>query len=221
VLLLLLLQPGDVLQMKNTVADLVICLEPVMTTPASADTWDAEQYQQLPDFLSRAQGVVARAEACGAELDGRLHSAVSRVLSECLSDFGAAMEWHTKAVRVREDKLGKDHPTTAISYNYMGSLCHGNGEYDWAIEWYTKALRIQEAKLGKDHPTTAATYNNMGSQYYAKDEYDKAIEWHVKALRIQEAKLGKDHPTTATWARCTTRKASMTSQLSGTPRHCM
>ena len=72
-----------------------------------------------------------------------------------------ALEWEKKALAIREKKLGKEHPDTAISYNNMGLIYADTGDKHQAISWFQKALEINEKMLGKEHPTAIKTYRNL------------------------------------------------------------
>jgi tetratricopeptide (TPR) repeat protein len=58
---------------------------------------------------------------------------------------------------IREKVLGKDHPSTATSYNNIGSMYYQQGKYREALKYLEKALEICKAKLGEDHPYTKGT----------------------------------------------------------------
>ena len=115
-----------------------------------------------------------------------------------MGDYAKALEFHTKALSIKEKVLGKDHPGTANSYNNIGYVYGNMGDYAKALEFHTKALDIHEKVLGKDHPDTATSYNDIGSVYSDMGNYSKALEFYTKALNIYEKVLGKDHPYTAT-----------------------
>ena len=112
-------------------------------------------------------------------------------------NYPKALEFHTKALNIREKVLGKDHPDTANSYNNIGLVYSNMGNYSKALEFYTKALNIYEKVLGKNHPSTAVGYNNIGYLYSDMGDYPKALEFYTKALSIREKVLGKDHSDTA------------------------
>ena len=114
-----------------------------------------------------------------------------------MGDYDKALEYYGKALEIWESKLGKDHPSTAPTYNNIAGVHYAKGDYDKALEYFWKALKITESKLGKDHPSTAPTYNNIGEVYRVKGDYDKAFKYYGKALEIAESKLGKDYPETA------------------------
>jgi tetratricopeptide (TPR) repeat protein len=115
-----------------------------------------------------------------------------------LGEYDKAIEYYEKSLKIQLVTLGENHPSTATTYNNIGSAWKSKGEYDKAIEYYEKSLKIQLATLGENHPDTATTYNNIGSAWKSKGKYDKAIEYYEKSLKIQLVTLGENHPDTAT-----------------------
>ncbi len=114
------------------------------------------------------------------------------------ADYDRALEWYFKAMAIYKKVLGKEHPSTATTYNNIAVVYDSQGDYAKALEWYYKALAIREKKLGKEHPFTATTYNNIAGVYDSQGDYANALEWYYKALAIVENVLGEEHPTTAT-----------------------
>ena len=127
----------------------------------------------------------------------RRFNEIGLVFHDKIGDYDKALEYHLKALEIREKVLGKEHTYTATSYNNIGLDYFSKGDYDKALEYYFKALEIQEKVLGKDHPDTASSYNNIGLGYSRKGDYDKALDYYFKALEILEKVLGKEHPDTA------------------------
>ncbi|MCL1875422.1 MAG: tetratricopeptide repeat protein [Synergistaceae bacterium] len=115
-----------------------------------------------------------------------------------LGNYPAALHYIKKDLDISEKVLGKEHPSTATTYNNIAVVYDNQGDYAKALEWYQKALYISEKVLGKEHPSTATTYNNIAGVYKTQGDYAKALEWYQKALYISEKVLGKEHPSTAT-----------------------
>ena len=103
-----------------------------------------------------------------------------------------------KAITIREEVSGKEHPDTAAAYNNIGVVYDNQNEYDKALAYHEKALVICEKVLGAAHPDTATTYNNIAMVYDNMGDYDKALAYYEKALRIYEKVSGEEHPNTAT-----------------------
>jgi tetratricopeptide (TPR) repeat protein len=121
--------------------------------------------------------------------------------AQFLYDYGKYKEAEPvllRLVSLREKVLGKEHPSTATSYNNIGLTYDNMGDYAKALEYNFKALAIREKVLGKEHHDTATSYNNIGAVYKSQGDYPKALEYFFKALDIHEKVLGKEHPSTAT-----------------------
>jgi len=97
-----------------------------------------------------------------------------------------------RALRMRLDTLGEQHPATAVILQSMGAAYSYMGSHDTAIMLYERALRIKKDTLGL-HPTTAYTMSSIGAAYGHKGQHKKAIELHEQALRIYERTVGRMH----------------------------
>ena len=143
----------------------------------------ADEKELLPD-----ENVIDKAQR---------YNVIGWVFKEKIGDYDKALKYCCKAMRINEILLGKVHPSTAQSYNNIGTVYSDKGDYDMALKYYMDALSIREKVFGTDHPTTAGSFYNIGNVYSSKGDYDKALEYHLKALVIEEKVLGKDHPSTA------------------------
>jgi tetratricopeptide (TPR) repeat protein len=99
---------------------------------------------------------------------------------------------HERALRMRLDTLGEQHPATAATLQSIGASYSNMGSYDTAIMLGERALRIDKDTLGL-HPTTAHTMSNIGAAYGNKEQHKKAIELFEQALRIYERTVGRMH----------------------------
>lgn len=114
-----------------------------------------------------------------------------------MGEYSKALEYYEKALKIREQIFGSEHPYTAKSYNNIGLVHYGMGAYSRALEYYEKALRIKELVLGRKDPSTAISYNNIGQVYDGLGDYPKALDFYETSLRIREQVLGMEHPDTA------------------------
>ena len=99
---------------------------------------------------------------------------------------------YERALRMRLDALGEQHPDTAATLASLGATYSEMGDQGSAIMLYERALRIKKDTLGP-HPATAATMSNMGTAYGKKGQDEKAIELYQQALRIYESTVGRMH----------------------------
>src|SRR5262249_49735006 len=69
------------------------------------------------------------------------------------------------ALKIHEDKFGKNHPHVANSLNILATLYQAQGQYAKAEPLFQRALQISEDKLGKDHPLVALSLYNLAALY--------------------------------------------------------
>ena len=111
--------------------------------------------------------------------------------------YPEALNWLNKALEIRKNLQGENHPETAKIYNNIALVYAAQGQYAKALEWYEKDLAISENTLGADHPDTAMTYSNIGIAHYHLGNRDNALEWFKKALTIQEKNQVDKNPNAA------------------------
>ena len=66
--------------------------------------------------------------------------------------YAEAEPLYRRGLKIREAKLGADHPDTADSLNNLAELYRSTGRSAEAEPLYQRALKIREVKLGADHP---------------------------------------------------------------------
>ena len=62
---------------------------------------------------------------------------------------------YLRALQIREQQLGPEHPDTATSLNNLALLYQTQGKYPEAEPLFLRALQIREQQLGPEHPDTA------------------------------------------------------------------
>jgi tetratricopeptide (TPR) repeat protein len=65
--------------------------------------------------------------------------------------------FHQRAMRIREQQLGPEHPDVAHSLSDLADVYQVQGKYAEAEFLYQRALHIREQVLGLQHPDTAET----------------------------------------------------------------
>jgi tetratricopeptide (TPR) repeat protein len=104
---------------------------------------------------------------------------------------------HQRALAIREEVLGFEHPDTATSLNNLATLYIYQGKYEEAEPLYQRALIIRESVLGSEHPDTATSLNDLALLYSNQGKYDLAEPLYQRNLAIYEKVLGREHPWTA------------------------
>ena len=113
-------------------------------------------------------------------------------------NFIQAKPFYERALAIREQVLGAEHPDTALSLNNLGYLLRAMGDLARARPYYERALAIHEQVLGSEHPDTATSLNNMGYLLQEMGDLAGAKPYYERALVIRKQVLGADHPDTAT-----------------------
>lgn len=114
-----------------------------------------------------------------------------------LAAFASGRRLLERALAIREEFAGTDHPDTAVSLNNLAHLLSAQGDFQGARSYYERALAINERVLGGDHLSTAMSLNNLGAALDSLGELDGARNYYERALAISEKNAGPDHPDTA------------------------
>ena len=144
-------------------------------------------YEQLPDDAETHARALAIADAL-AGLGTAYHSK---------GEFEAADTYFLRALTIRRETLGSDHPAAASSLHDLGNTAYARGRYDEAAKYLGEALAIRVRVLGGQHPRVGDTENSLGAVDYAQGEFGRARDHYDRALKIRETALGLEHPNTA------------------------
>ncbi|MDB9503380.1 CHAT domain-containing protein [Spirulina major CS-329] len=112
--------------------------------------------------------------------------------------YAEAEPLYQRALAIREQELGANHPSTALSLNNLAGLYWEMGRYAEAEPLLQRSLSIIEQELGANHPSTATSLNNLTQLYSEMGRYAEAEPLFQRALAIHEQELGANHPSTAT-----------------------
>jgi len=106
--------------------------------------------------------------------------------------YDEAVEYHTRALDIRIEKLGPRHPEVTESLNNIGSALHSKGKYDQAVEYHTRALDIRLQTLGV-HPYTLLSLSNLSSSFIRCGQPEFAAECSLCSLRMLVSKPSLAH----------------------------
>jgi tetratricopeptide (TPR) repeat protein len=79
-----------------------------------------------------------------------------------------------RALQLRQQLLGDDHPETRVSANNLAVDLHALGEYEQARQLHDDTLTRKRRVLGDDHPETLASATNLAVDLHALGEYEQA-----------------------------------------------
>jgi len=141
--------------------------------------------------------VEAQSGARSVEAAAVLDVLVQALLSEGKSRDAATRELAERAIAIKEQALGKDHPDLTVSLSRLAAVLWGGGDLTAARSLLERALAIREKALGPDHLDVAKTQSHLGTLLREMGDYEAARSLLERALAIREKALGPDHPDVA------------------------
>jgi tetratricopeptide (TPR) repeat protein len=129
--------------------------------------------------------------------------AEAKALSQQASDlvrqgrYGEAEPIYKRALALREQALGPDHPDVADSLNSLGLFYQTTHREPEAEPLFKRSLAIREKALAPDSPYIAMSLNNLALVYQAQARYGEADPLFKQAVQILEKARGPDHPDVA------------------------
>jgi len=107
--------------------------------------------------------------------------------------YQEAESLYQRALSIREQRLGPEHPDVALTLNGLARLYYDQSRYTEAVPLYQRARVIQEQQMGPEHPEVARTLNGLAIVYQEQGKYAEAEQLYQRAQRIQEQQLGPEH----------------------------
>ncbi len=113
-----------------------------------------------------------------------------------LGRYAEAARHLERALALRREALGEDHPDTADSANSLGVAYLHGGKPEKAVPLFAQALASLKATLGEDHPLTLQAMNNLAAAYQEGGKRELALPLQEEVLARRRRSLGEDHPQT-------------------------
>jgi serine/threonine protein kinase/tetratricopeptide (TPR) repeat protein len=110
--------------------------------------------------------------------------------------FTKAIEFLERAVKLRTDLLGRDHPHTTDAMNSLGVAYSADGQYDRAVALLEETLKLQKTTLGPNYRNTLVTMGSLATAYRAANKLELAVPLFEKTLQLNTTHLGPDNPYT-------------------------
>jgi len=113
-----------------------------------------------------------------------------------LGEINAAEPHLERALQIRQEQLGQEHPETLSSMGRLGWLYCDQGRYGQAERLWAKKLEISRRVLGDEHPITLVAMNDLGIACMDLGRYDEAEQLFSKGFQTSRHVLGEQHQTT-------------------------
>jgi tetratricopeptide (TPR) repeat protein len=104
---------------------------------------------------------------------------------------------YQRALHIREQALGPEHPRVADPLNGLANLYLKQRKDAEAERLYQRALHIREQALGPDHSDVAVSLHGLANLYQMQGKDTEAESLYQRACSIREQHLGQYHPETA------------------------
>lgn len=98
-----------------------------------------------------------------------------------LEEYTTAIQYYQKALSIRRELYGEQHPRIGDIYNNLGVVYWRKEDYKQALNYYKKDLKIQEIT----GTTIPSTYDNIAKVYRGLKKYSLALDYYRKALKHQ------------------------------------
>lgn len=108
------------------------------------------------------------------------------ILAEAVGNFQLSLEYHQKALEIRNKIFPPDHDEILAALSNIGLTYTYLGEYHKSYEFIAKVVQTNETKLTPNDVRLAINYNNIGLVCYHLQDNQKALYYHQKALHIYE-----------------------------------
>ena len=113
------------------------------------------------------------------------------------AETDAARLHFERALQIRREALGGDHPQVADALDHLGQVLQSAARYDTANDLLEEALEIRRRHFGPDSEPVVETLNHLALVAHHQGDYSAAEEALTRLLAIRERLHGSDHPETA------------------------
>ncbi len=153
------------------------------------------QYLTVKEALDRAGATIGQRFR-----DQPLTEAAIRL---AICDAYAGLRFHKqavphveKAVALRRETLGIDHPDTLASMRRLAAIYPWVGRCREAVAIQEEILAVKERQFGPGHPATIDSVSNLASACWQAGQGDRAIKLALQVLEKRRAVYGSSHDAT-------------------------
>ena len=141
--------------------------------------------------LDEAMALTPDAERIPAVLTSRGHAHMEA------GDLDAAEADLRRALQMRAEQSGPDHPLLFGATNNLALLLQRRGDVAGAREMLERAYELAVAGNGPQSPRAHKALVNLGQLAFAQDDYAAAVDYNRRALKGRIEAHGPDHASVA------------------------
>ncbi|KAH9260640.1 hypothetical protein BASA81_001107 [Batrachochytrium salamandrivorans] len=130
-----------------------------------------------------------------SEKNAQTASAMSNMSSTLrdLGEFDSAVLVCTKALEIREELFGEDHPSTMVSRAWLADILLASGNFSQALPILERVL-VDHERVGSADLEISSAMNNLASAYRELGQIDQARTLFEQVLIKTEKTAGKTSP---------------------------
>ena len=108
--------------------------------------------------------------------------------------YNEAISWYEKALYIRKQVLGSDHPLVAQTLKSLALIYEKEKRYEEAEPLFKQSMRIFEQVLDPDHFEYLQNLDKLADFYIQQKNCEAAIPFLERGLKIRMRILPFDHP---------------------------
>jgi serine/threonine protein kinase/Flp pilus assembly protein TadD len=109
-----------------------------------------------------------------------------------LGKHDMAMRQQERALALRRQELGPEHPETVGAMNDLGIILHAQGQIEKARKLFAEVVEVKKRVLGPEDPITLRSVNNLASTLAEEGNLQEASRLIEETLQIQRRLLGAE-----------------------------
>lgn len=143
------------------------------------------QFEQAGGMLRRSLEIQERNGEQGVNIAITLQNL--GITARQRRDHAKAEQYYLRALALRRESLGPDHPDIALNLNNLAVLYRATGDLPRSLDTHFQALSILEKNTGKYNVVTAL--GNIARTYAAMDDFPHAVEFQRRVETAIETDL--------------------------------
>lgn len=162
---------------------------------AQCDQYQAELHRYRGEFaeaLRIYQGLLKTYEKEPLHLANAMVAFAD--LHTLTDQYKAAEAFYVRAIKLRKDTLGPDHPEVALALSSLGLMYMNQQEHQKAEPLLREALRIRQEKYGHGNPAVSNSLSQLAALYAETNRPKQALDLYKQACENQKKSFGEKHP---------------------------
>jgi len=143
-------------------------------------------FDQAEYFLNQSMNLVKQYYGEENIFMANINDLLGRVYQNMSGKYEKALEYHLKACKILQMKLGENNPILIKTFSFIGSAYYKLENYGKAVEFYNKCTEICIEIFGDDCQYLSTIYNNIALIYMKQNKFEDAIKHLAMSLKIEE-----------------------------------